>query len=401
MSYGYSKNKAEVIVRKEIRELVPALRNKKLGKFTLGVVRMYAEDELNDSMVLTKLNSTIKLMISSMEDYNKDLNGLSAEELIQEFERLKFHVIEKQKDIINSMRLNNNSYKIVKINDFKESQNYSRYFNVDNRWCITESEEQFDNYTCDGTNQLYFCLKNGFEKIKPVAGEGCPLDEYGLSMLSVIVDPEGNPAFCTCRWNHSNGGNDDMMNAVEISEVVGVNYFTTFLPNATWNDTMNTIKKGHEDNLNLEDLYDYVKPLTEDIFIVGTRKRYTIIDENGENLIGDKWYNGIWQMGSALKVMKGNNFNFINYDGEELSDVDFNEILTVDDSIFSTNDKVFKVRKGNKWNLFSLDKGLISKVWFDDIMKMTSNTYIVQHNGKYNTIDLNGDITSSEWFNNF
>ena len=46
----------------------------------------------------------------------------------------------------------------------------------------------YDSYTCNGINQIYFCLRNGFENVKPIVGKGCPLDEYGLSMISVIVN---------------------------------------------------------------------------------------------------------------------------------------------------------------------------------------------------------------------
>ena len=52
-------------------------------------------------------------------------------------------------------------------------------------------DDMYDSYTCDGINQIYFCLRHGFEDVKPVACENSPLDEYGLSMLSIIVNEEG------------------------------------------------------------------------------------------------------------------------------------------------------------------------------------------------------------------
>ena len=55
-----------------------------------------------------------------------------------------------------------------------------------------------------------------------------PLDDYGLSMLSIIVNENGELAYCTCRWNHDSGGSDNIMNAVEISKVVNVNEGTIY-----------------------------------------------------------------------------------------------------------------------------------------------------------------------------
>ena len=42
-------------------------------------------------------------------------------------------------------------------------------------------------------------------------------DEYGLSMISVIVRPYGSMAFCTGRYNHQLGGNDSLLSAKEVS----------------------------------------------------------------------------------------------------------------------------------------------------------------------------------------
>lgn len=97
----------------------------------------------------------------------------------------------------------------------------------------------FDSYTSDGFNQFYFCLKNGFESMKPVQGEGCPLDEYGLSMIAVCVDENGALSTCTCRWNHDNDGNDSIMTTEQISQVIGQNFYNVFKPNTNWKDAIN------------------------------------------------------------------------------------------------------------------------------------------------------------------
>jgi len=88
----------------------------------------------------------------------------------------------------------------------------------------------YSSYTKNGLGRFYFCLKPGFEKIKAVKGEGCPMDEYGKSMIAISVNDDGSLNTCTCRWNHDNGGSDNMMDTKQISEFFGVNFYKTFVP---------------------------------------------------------------------------------------------------------------------------------------------------------------------------
>ena len=89
----------------------------------------------------------------------------------------------------------------------------------------------YDSYTKDGLGLFYFCLKDGFENVKKDVGEGCPLDEYGKSMIAISVNDDGSLNTATCRWNHDNGGNDNIFkDAKEVSQFFGVNFFDTFKP---------------------------------------------------------------------------------------------------------------------------------------------------------------------------
>jgi hypothetical protein len=91
----------------------------------------------------------------------------------------------------------------------------------------------YQSYTKNGLGRFYFCLKPGFEKVERIEGEDCPMDDYGKSMIAISVNDDGSLNTCTCRWNHDNGGNDNMMDTKEISEFFGVNFYKTFLPRST------------------------------------------------------------------------------------------------------------------------------------------------------------------------
>jgi len=61
-------------------------------------------------------------------------------------------------------------------------------------------------------------LKKGFENVKKNAGENVPLDEYGLSMISVLIDnvDGGSVDRITTRWNHDhNGENNKKLSTAE------------------------------------------------------------------------------------------------------------------------------------------------------------------------------------------
>ena len=114
----------------------------------------------------------------------------------------------------------------MKIESFEEAEKYGKY--VD--WCVTHAEQSYNSYTKNRMCPFYFCLKDGFENLSATAGRGCPLDEYGLSMIAVSINPDGSCNTCTCRWNHANGGNDTVMSPKELSTVVNRNFYDVFKP---------------------------------------------------------------------------------------------------------------------------------------------------------------------------
>ena len=245
---GYDEQEADDFIRVKLRGDMPNLRTRNGGKFILGVTRMFLDRQLTTATDINKLNQTLKLVSSDahVNEYDRNLNNLSAKELIDRFSTAMTDNLMKDKDEVNNLgSLKNNGYDIVKIESFKQASQYSRYTS----WCVTHYENMYNSYTDDGLNTFYFCLKKGFEKVPKVMGEGCPLDEYGLSMIAVSVDESGMLNTCTCRWNHDNGGNDNIMDTKQISSVIGANFYDTFKGSVT----------ERPDNTNLNsNSYEYV-----------------------------------------------------------------------------------------------------------------------------------------------
>lgn len=388
---GWDKQKADKFVREDLRNDITQLRDKDIAKFTLGVTRMYCDGELKSASIISNLNATLKLLSAHINEYDRNLNGLSANELISKFKTNRKNNISKEKQEISKMKLGVSDYDIVKIDSFNDAKKYYKYTNPNSRWCLTHMENMYNSYTCDGINQLYFCLKKGFEDIKPIVGENAPLDDYGLSMLSIIVNDEGELAYCTSRWNHSNGGNDSVMDAVEISNVVNVDFYEIFKPNDKLKDIINGAKSRLKNGESPENIFNSVCYLESGYTKVQLNKKWNLINEDNE-IISDKWFNKIYDFKNGYnRVRLSNKWNFINKNGEYLSDEWF-------DKIYDFENDCAQVLLNKKWNLINTDGEYLSNEWFDYIGAFNGAYARVLLNRKWNAINTDGKFVSNKWF---
>jgi hypothetical protein len=342
--WGYDDVDADDFIRVDLRNEIISLRDKKIGKFTLGITRMYINGELYNENIKSNINATLKLLTDHLNEYDRNLNGLSAKEFISKFKQERENKVKQEKQEINRIKFGVSDYEIVKINSYNAAKKYYKYTDPYSRWCLTYIKDMYDNYTCDGINQIYFCLKHGFEDIEPITGDDAPLDEYGLSMLSIIVNEEGELAFCTTRWNHELDGDDYAMNAVEISKVVNVNFYEVFKPKTKLKESP-------------EKIFDRVFDFKDGYAKVELNKKFNIIDKNGE-ILSDEWF----------------------------------------DNIYYFDDYYEEVELNDKCNLIDKNGELLSDEWFDEIYNFKDGYAIVELNDKYNLIDKNGEIMSDEWF---
>ena len=160
---------------------------------------------------------TFKQIINYLYDNNIDLdenlNGLSLDELNKKFggEIRKHHISNWLKSNSNNSETQTGDYVVKPIPNYSTAHQYGPYVN----WCITYGENHFNAYTGAG-EQFFFCLKKGFENVPRTEGKNCPLDEYGLSMVSVCIRPDGTPSYITTRWNHDyDGENNPLLKTLE------------------------------------------------------------------------------------------------------------------------------------------------------------------------------------------
>ena len=286
------------------------------------------------------------------------------------------------------------AYKVVAINSAEEAAKYGRYTS----WCVTHSKANYDGYT-EGGRRFYFCLRDGFEDVPKRAGEGCPLDDYGLSMISVLVDPEGEPNVVTTRWNHENDGenNENLHTAEQVQEVTSIDFYATFKPYSLEQLTAMGITPFYV----VQDMLDKgAEP--EDIFVeidkeeYGLRRvylngKYNFID--GENkLLFDRWFDTAENFNEGFARVKLNGkWNLMSAEGRILSNQWFD-----DTGNFMAG--FAAVQLNNKWNFINTEGRILSNQWFDDTWNFSEGFAIVRINYKYNFISTEGQLLSKQWF---
>ena len=365
-------------------------------KYFLGVTRMIMEKQLTDGESIMKLNSILKYINndeSLNSSFDRNLNGLTFEKLSEQTTEGMEQAYKSERERLGSTDFGerNTSYNIVKINSFEEASEYGKY----TPWCVTHKIKAFNDYTNNGICVFYFCLKDGFENVKEKIGENCPLDEYGLSMIAVCVDENGKCKTVTCRWNHDNGGNDNIMSTDELSRLLGVNFYEVFKPSTVFKDklekALSLAKKG--DFSGFDKIYNFNK---NGFARVELNKKYNFIDVNG-NFISEQWFDDIDNFDKNGLAIVGLNdkWNFIDTNCNLLSQQWFDEI-------YGFKNGFAEVMLNDKWNFIDTNGNFISKQWFDNIYSF--NNYGIAQvtlNGKCNFIDVNGKLLSKQWFDDY
>ena len=363
-------------------------------KYFLGVTRMIMEKQLTNGESIMKLNSILKYINNDESlntSFDRNLNGLTFEKLSEQMSEGMEQAYKSERERFSSTDFGemNTSYSVVKINNFKEASEYGKYTS----WCVTHGEQAFNNYTNNGICIFYFCLKDGFESIPEKIGENCPLDEYGLSMLAVCVDENGECKTITCRWNHNNGGNDNVMSTEELSRLLGVNFYEVFKPSTVFKEklekALSLAKKGDFSGFDNIDNFD-----KNGLAKVELNDKFNLIGTNG-NFLSKQWFDNItdFDENGIAQVSLNHKWNLIDINGNFLSQQWFDYVYSFD------KNGIAKVYLNHKWNLIDTNCKLVSQQWFDYVSNFDENGIAqVMLNNKYNFIDVNGNLLSKQWF---
>ena len=312
-SKGYN-NPSEIIkaVKHDFSELEHSERP--AYKFLYAICRMYVDKELQNANDISTMNSMLKIISVEphLSEYDHNLNGLNKEEIFQRFLPIQKKETEDEINFVKRMKFTGESdYEIVKIDSYQDASRYKKYTS----WCVTQNNSHFESYSCDGINQFYFCLKKGFENVKK-DNKDAPLNEYGLSMISVCVDYNGMPLYVTTRYNHKFNGenNENLCSPRQVSEVINMNFFEVFKPSKK-GEKFNKykIQEKLENGADINSLFDKVDKITNDFYLVGNDEKQSFIYK--KKLVSD-WGDYKFNTKKIKFIEEKNDKPVIDYDGD-------------------------------------------------------------------------------------
>ena len=312
-SKGYD-NPSEIIkvVKHDFSELEHSERP--AYKFLYAICRMYVDRELQNANDISTMNSMLKIISVEphLSEYDHNLNGLNKEEIFQRFLPIQKKETEDEINFVKRMKFTGESdYEIVKIDSYQDASRYKKYTS----WCVTQNNSHFESYSCDGINQFYFCLKKGFENVRK-DNKDAPLNEYGLSMISVCVDYNGMPLYVTTRYNHEFNGenNENLCSPRQVSEVINMNFFEVFKPSKK-SEKFNKykIQEKLENGADINSLFDKVDKITNDFYLVQNDKKQSFLYK--KKLIID-WFKFTFDIKKIKFIEEKNDKPVIDYDGD-------------------------------------------------------------------------------------
>ena len=393
---GYSESDAMQFIG-QLKVKIPSVRLQQ-EKFLLGVARLFIDGELSvdDYFKCTNFNQTLKLIASNahVNEYDNNLNGMSADDLINRFADVRVGELSKRKELIGGKQYHQNrEYTIVPINSYEEATKYAKY----NDWCVTYSEDMFDDKTCNGAGRFYFCLRNGFENVPKKVGPNSPLDAYGLSMIAVSITMEGEPNSITCRWNHDNGGSDSVMDDEQLSDLLGVNFYSVFKPytreelHAKGFILFDEVQPMLDNGVPPADIFKEIGDFNDGYAKVNLNRKWNFINRNNK-LFSDTWYDAVYDFSNGCAGIRlGGKFNFIDTYGMLISDTWY------DDGYDFVNGYA-SVKLDNKWNFIDTHGKLISDTWYDDVYDFSDGYAIVKLDDKWNFINRSNKLLSDTWY---
>ena len=381
----------------QLKVKIPSVRLQQ-EKFLLGVARLFIDWELdvNDVFKCTNFNQALKLIASDahVNEYNNNLNGMSADELINRFADVRVGELSKRKELMGGKQYQQNrEYTIVPINSYEEATKYAKY----NDWCVTYSEQMFDDKTCHGAGRFYFCLRNGFENVPKKVGPNAPLDAYGLSMIAVSITMEGEPNSITCRWNHDNGGSDSVMDDEQLSELLGVNFYSVFKPytreelHAKGVILFDEVQPMLDNGVSPTDIFELVGDFNDGYAKVKLNRKWNFINRNNK-LLSDTWFDFARYFSNGCAGIKlGGKFNFIDTYGMFISDTWY-------DGGYDFFNGYAKVELDDKLNLIDRNGKRVSNTWYNWVDYFHNGYAKVRLKNKWNFVDTNGKLISDIWF---
>ena len=155
---------------------------------------VYLKQFLNTQDLVQRDGEKVKTQIS-LEDFSSMMKKISDEDS-KNAANAKFDVRDR-------------GYKIIPFMTYEDL--YEKFggdktgYKGQSEWCHTNGRSTYDSWTGNYTKFFFVIAKDNWEDIKPHDNpqkDDNAYDEYGLSLMAILVSNEGELLNCTLRWNH-------------------------------------------------------------------------------------------------------------------------------------------------------------------------------------------------------
>lgn len=376
-------------------------------KYLRGIVRICCSNDIrifNGLRYNTSARRSYKLfkelisyIVKNGIELSEDLNGMTLGELNKhvgpQMRSELFKVWRETKDKFNSEAKIFGDYTVKMISSYEEASKYSQYTS----WCVTHGVNAFENYTGDGS-QFFFCLKNGFENMQERQKENCPLDEYGLSMVSVLVYPGGEVKHITTRWNHNYNGEDnpELRTFEQVEQVMGIpkeTFVHCLRPKISEIDLPFLLANT---DIPLNELCDKVLDMINGMAVVRMNGYVNAINKDRQ-ILGKKWHMRYNVVGDNIVFNQGNTYEIVNSNGSFTKEPFESYRLP---QIFDSNSKQIIICKQGyptKYNIINENGETLLSENFDYISPLIRGYAMVGQGTASNFIDKNHAFIWDEW----
>lgn len=354
------------------------------GKYCNWLLKKFDVRKIGDNeykrrirVALEQYNDGVKRGILKRHGISNDIGSFkSVEDLVSTMSNVMGGGIQMSQSASNHMDKLKGQYEIV-----GESENWmivwpktfeaERYFGSGTEWCTVANEEYFNSYTKRG--DLYITVpKNMNNKLKMqfhfktnsfADFEDNVYDNPKVCIFNVLGDGKEFDEVCEM-WSKRSMLFDELYQFVKISDVEGL------------------LESGKDPS----DIFDGVGYSYNGVRKVILHHKYNLIDDKNRLLLPNMWFDWCSEFSGGFAIVSlGNKFNFIDTDGNVLSDKwfdgcgDFQEGLAV-------------VVLGANQNFITMDGRMLSKQWFDWCGGFKEGFAKVQLGGKLYKIDKDGKL---------
>ena len=195
--------------------------NSALGYFN-SVVRWYSEDPDNfikpkrsdgtqPEDKLERALAYLKQFLNTQDLVQKDGEKVKQSIDFKDFSDMMKKVSDEDKAKADNAKFNveNRGYKIIPFMSYEDLHEKfggnATGYDGESEWCHTNGQSTYETWTDNYTKFFFVIAKDNWENIKPKDNprrNDNAYDEYGLSLMAILVSIKGQLLNCTLRWNH-------------------------------------------------------------------------------------------------------------------------------------------------------------------------------------------------------